>query len=297
MKKITLGIEFFISAFIALIAAIVLLLILVQQEHIDDACSAIERFDQDALVSCAEEVWDIDGYGTRKETMLMTACRVGNTDAVEFLLKEGADPNATVPGKLTPLELFCNNGYEAGEDLLLLLLENGVRQSIYSVKPAIFYLAENFYWMDKNQKAIATEESIWLLQYGAPLGYEDTSLLHLTAKSDMDDLFYTIVHTREGLTMINMENGEGYTPWDVALKNGSIGVQRVIRNLEKEYQDSQEETRPSEPSEETEPPLGSIDNPYPDGYFDETEPSEETEPTDYTMSWEEFEAMYGNGNK
>jgi hypothetical protein len=272
MQKIKLGIEFFISAFIAMIAAALLLCIITQQETVDKACVAIENYDQDTLVNCVDKIWNIDAYGTRNETMFMVACESGNEEAIEYLLNQGADPNKTVPGQLTPLELFCNNGYEAGEYALSLLLKSGVKQSAYSVQPAIFYLADNYYWMTPEQKVLATEQSILLLQHGAPLGYEDTSLLHLAAKSNMYDLFYTIVHTNEGLYMMTMKDVNGQTPWDVAVSSGSIDVQKIIRNLENEY-DSDVENDVLQSLSPTEPPMGSIDNPYPDDYFDTTSPS------------------------
>lgn len=255
MERNKVGIEFFITAFVAMVASALLLIILHQQEMIDAACVAIENYAQEDAESYIDQVWDINGCGLRKETMLMVACEVGNEEAIEYLLNKGADPNKTVAGNLTPLELFCRDGYNAGERALLLLLNAGVRQSIYTVKPAIFHLADNYYWMTDEQKALATEETIWLLKYGAPLGYKDTSLLHLAAKSNMADLFYTIVHTREGLYMINMRDGDGNTPWSVAVINGAVDVQRVIRNLETESEEEQEEnaTTPSNPLSPSEP--------------------------------------------
>ena len=69
------------------------------------------------------------------------------------------------------------------------------------------------------------------------------------AKADMDDLFYTIVHTNEGLYMLNTKNQDGDTPWNVAVKNGATGVQKVIRALEKEYEDAKNPDKEDEKTE------------------------------------------------
>jgi ankyrin repeat protein len=253
MRKLQLGTEFYIATIIAMICCILILGICHQEEHIDYACDAIENFDQEAMVLHVDQVLNVDGIGTRNETMLMVACKVGNADAIEYLISRGADPNYTVRGALTPLELFCRSGYEGGEEALLLLLNSGLKQSNYSERPAIFVLAENFYWMNKDQKKVATEEAIIMLKAGAPMGYADTSLLHLAAKSDMYDLFYTISHTTQGLSMMTMEDGDGNTPWEVAIKYGATNVQKMIREMEREWQEEEDKKKPTEPTNPTTP--------------------------------------------
>ena len=82
------------------------------------------------------------------------------------------------------------------------------------------------------------------------MGYEDSTILHYAAQGNMSDLFYTVVHTSEGLHLLTIKNAEGQTPWDVAVTNGAVAVQRVIRNLEEEYRE--------ESGEESKDPLDSI---------------------------------------
>jgi len=122
-----------------------------------------------------------------------------------------------------------------------------------------------------------------LLQNGAPLGCGNTSILHLAAKSDMSDLFYVLVHTTEGIGFLTMKDQEGNTPWDVAMQYGAVSVQKVIRDLEVEYeqakkeaeeaakaeeqakleqQEQQTETPETESSEIEEPPVESVQGGY-----------------------------------
>lgn len=234
MKKISVGPEFFIASFVALICCIVLLFSINQTEKIDTLCSAIEREENDKAKEIVSEIYDLDLVGSDNVTPLMKACMVGNGEMIEYLLECGANINYAPPNQLTPLEHFCSAGYMAGHEVVKTMFKYFVKQSNYTVKPAIFHLADNYYWMTDEEKAVATEITIILLQKGAPLGYNDTTLLHIAAKSDMDDLFYTVVHSTQGLSMLNMPDGNGDTPWEVALKNGAVRVQKVIRDLESE---------------------------------------------------------------
>lgn len=239
MERLKLGIDFIVAAAIAIIAASILLFIGYQEEYIEAACVAIENKDNQTAHSYIDKIWDVDMTGKRKQTMLMVACESGNSEMIISLVSHGANVNKTINGYLSPLELFCKNGYMAGPDVLLSLLKSGAKQSAYVEKPAVYHLADSFYWMTAEEKKIATEETILLLQYGAPLGCAGTSILHLAAKGDMADLFYTIVHTTEGLNLLNMSDENGNTPLDIAIANGAVEVQQVMRDLEKEYNEDQ----------------------------------------------------------
>ena len=241
--------------FFALIAAffsLLFLLITHQEKLVDEACLAIKGGDQETAIEYIDKIWNINSVGRQHETVLMAACEVGSSEMIQYIINLGADVNKTSRGYMTPLELFCEYGYEAGCDTLSLILEAGVKQSNFTISPAVFYLADDFCWMTEEQKELAAKETILLLQNGAPFGYQKTSLIHLTAKADMDDLFYTLVHTKEGLNLMTMEDENGDTPWDIAIKNGSISVLRVIRNLETEYNEVLEEEAQAKAAEEGE---------------------------------------------
>ena len=239
-KKFKLNTEFYVALIIALICSVALFFIADHEEKVDLACQAIINNQNSVAKTYVDNLWNIDGAGTTHYTVLMAACESGNTEMIRYIIDRGADPNHSPNGMYTPLELYCQSGYLGGHEILDAMFAAGLKQSIYTVKPAIFILAENFFWLKDNNKSIATEIAIRLLQKGAPMGFQNTTLLHAAAKGDMDDLFYTIVHTHEGLSMLNAQDENGDTPWSVAVKNGSTGVQKVIRALEEEYKEEQD---------------------------------------------------------
>jgi ankyrin repeat protein len=239
-RKIQIDLTFKIALIVAVFFSIIYLVIVYQEETVDSVCHAIEKKDSDLAKEKLDDVWFINLGGEKNKTVLMAACEFGDSTMIHYALANGADPNATINGRLYPLELYCGYGYGAGIDELELLLSYGALQSQYTIKPAVFHLASNFSYMDKKEKEMATEMTILLLKRGAPLVFEDTSLLHIAAKNDMDDLFYTIVHTTSGLQLLVMEDNNGLTPWEIAVKYGAVGVQKVIRDLELEYAEEQE---------------------------------------------------------
>ena len=224
----------------AIYCMMIITFISLQEKHIDKACQLIKEHDNKNAKIEIDKIFFIDELGQNKETVLMSACESGNTQIIQYLLNKGASPNKTIDGNLSPLEIYCKFGYKGGLKPLQELLDHGAQQSLFSSKPAIFHLGENFKEMDEEEKKFATEMSIYLLTNGAPLTYKKETVLHLAAKGNMSELFDQIVHTREGLQLLNSENNDKLTPWQTAVNSGSIGVQRVIRNLETEYSEIKE---------------------------------------------------------
>ena len=248
-QKFKLQPEFYIALVIMLICSIALFFIADHEDKVAMANQAITSGDNESAKQQIDDLWYIDGIDTNHYTVLMTACASGNVEIIEYIVGLGADVNYAPAGMPTPLELYCQSGYSGGHKILNVLFDAGLKQSKYTFKPALFVLADNFFWLQDDQKPIVTEVAIRLLQKGAPMGYENTTLLHEAAKADMDDLFYTIVHTNEGLYMLNTKNQDGDTPWNVAVKNGATGVQKVIRALEKEYEDAKNPDKEDEKTE------------------------------------------------
>jgi ankyrin repeat protein len=230
-----------IASLLAIICSVCILFICDQESAIDAACMAIENHNNDIAKTQIDKVVNVNLVGTNNKTMLMVACESGNSDMIEYLIYRGADVNKTSPGYLSPLELFCDSGYEAGESALLVLLDAGIEQSAYVEKPAVFHLADNLLSMTEEQRELASKEIMLLLQYGSAFQYDQTSILHSLAKSNMADLFYDVVHTKTGLELMTMKDENGKTPWHISVEYGSIDVQRVIRHLETEYNDVQQE--------------------------------------------------------
>ena len=239
MHDTKLNITCLIVGLIAVICSCILIYIIDQETYIDKACAAIEANDNDVAIQYLKKIKNYNSIGQRKETVLMVACESGNAEIIAFLLTQDLDVNYCPNGALTPLELFCQTGYKAGIDALDLLLEYGVKQSNFSEKPAVFYLAENLYWMEDEERIIAEELILSLMQNGAPFGYKTTTILHEITKADSADLFDILVHTTQGLALLNTKNSEGKTPWDISIQYGAVDVQRVIRFLEEELRQEQ----------------------------------------------------------
>ena len=237
MKRIQFNKGFYVAIVLAMICSIALLLICWQEDIVEEACIAISEGRDDEAVELIDDLWSLNTVNSNKETVLMAACKAGNSTIIYHLIELRADLNYSPPGKMSPVELFCRYGYKQGYEPIISLLQSGAKQSRYELQPGLYHLAEQFYWMEKGEKKIATELAIVLLQYGAPMGYNDSTILHYAAKGNMSDLFYTVVHTTEGLHLLTIKDNEGKTPWDVAVSSGAVAVQRVIRNLEEEYRE------------------------------------------------------------
>lgn len=258
-KTIEISFALIFAIIVAIISTVALSYIVKQEKHVTMACTYIENGDSETAIQYIEDnVNDVDLKGSNRKTLLIVACEKGDVDVIRELISRGADLNYAPSGQLSPLETYCLSGYKNGHEGLDALLKAGARQSKYVEKPAIYILLESCQWNSKEEKDIATECAISLLKKGAPLGYKYTTILHEAAKYNLDGLFYTVVHTNEGLSMLNSLNADGSTPWETAIKHGAVGVQRVIRNLEIEYQE--EQNKATEPSEDVNVPVADNDN-------------------------------------
>ena len=200
------------------------------EEIVDDVCSMIyEDADIEEIKTQIDRIQDIDVIGSNKETALMAACRVGNTVIIEYLMEKDADPNQHPDGALTPLELYCEYGYEGGAKGVELLCANGASPKKYTLKEPLFLMAGQFKWMDTTQKTKATEVAVELIKHGAPLYNNETTILHLTAQADMYVLFYNIIRSTEGTWLMDSKDSSGLTPYEVASKNGAVNVQRAFK--------------------------------------------------------------------
>ena len=205
-----------------------------QKDHLESAYAAIQSGDNNLAKLHIGKLKDLNKPSKNKATLLMVACEYGNKEIIKNLLDLGADVNYTVGDELTPLEIFCSKGYEAGVEALSLLLDAGAKQSQYKEMPPILHLASKFDSMTEEQLAVATEAVVVLLKKGAPLQYEHTTILHLAAQNNMAEFFDMLVHTKQGLPLLAVKDANGMTPWNVAVRYSAIDVQKVIRALEEE---------------------------------------------------------------
>lgn len=199
------------------------------EESVDAVCTLIYEGKEEEAKAKIDTIKDIDAIGSNKETMLMAACRVGNINIIEYLVNKNANANKCPPGALTPLELYCEYGYEAGAKGAELLCDNGANPKEYSFKEPLFLMAEKFQWMTKEQRNKATEVAVELIKNGASLYDDETTILHLCAEADMYILFYNIVRSNEGTWLMDSKDNRGMTPYEVAAKHGSVNVQRAFK--------------------------------------------------------------------
>ena len=220
-----------------------------QQKLINQVTTAITERDTETALDLIENIDLLDKPDSKSMTILMTACKEGDGVVIKSILSKGANPNKHPNGMLTPLELFCSYGYTAGEDALYSLLKAGANPKVFEDTPPLFALANKFVWVEKEYKDVVTKEALILLQAGASLTYNDTSIVHYAAQYNFSELLDAIIRTQEGMPLLLMKDGNDDTPWNLAVKNSSVQAQRVIRALDEEAQQKKEELLEQEKSE------------------------------------------------
>lgn len=201
---------------------------------VDKICTLIEDRKTDQAIRAINGIWSIDGERTYGGTMLQTACRMGNVEVIRHLLEKGANPHRE-KGWMTPLECYCANNF-GGDDMeaVKLLVEYGADPAVFASSPSTFLLAWQFSWRAYDRKKVVSQEILFLLEHGAPMVFEGRSLLHVAARTDEEELFEVLLDTEEGRKCLSMKDKDGYTPWDIAVQNGSTEVQALILTAEQE---------------------------------------------------------------
>lgn len=186
------------------------------------------------------------------KSLLYVACENGNELAIENLLKNNANVE-NENSKMTLLEVYCVKNYKnCNPKIINMLIQAGENPNTYKTKPPLFLLAQNFKWLSKEEKKNAENTAIALIEAGASILYQNQSILHEAAKANMVELFSKVFYSKEGMSYMNMKNEENKTPWELAVKYGSIDVQRIIRKFDEEYQknqqaeNAQQSTKPTE---------------------------------------------------
>lgn len=226
---------FMIPLLLATIFSVLALFLTCNEINIDKACIAMEKQDTEKAKEYIEKVNFIDEYGKKDETLLMAACRLGDIEMMKYLIDKGADVNATIPGRLTPLETYCRYSVESGKEGLDLLLQNGADQAKYQLKPPIFHLADSYTNKDTEKQNKINEMTMLLLEYKADLVFDGKTILHEITRNNVNSLFAQIARTKEGTALMNETNKDGLTPYELAVKCGAIEIQREIRKIEAEY--------------------------------------------------------------
>lgn len=199
------------------------------EENVDLACELIYEGKEEEAKAQIDLIKNINVLGSKKETVLMAACKTGNVNIIEYVLEKKADPTKHPDGGLTPLEIYCEYGYEGGGKGVALLCKSGANPKEYSIQEPLFLMANHFQWMTNEQKDKATEVAVELIKNGASLYNDDTTILHLTAQADMYVLFYNIVRSNEGTWLMDARDSSNKTPYEVASKHGAVNVQRAFK--------------------------------------------------------------------
>ena len=214
-----------------------------------NATEAIQAGDVDLAKEWASQLDSMEQHNRNRETVLMVACESGVAEMVEWAIAHDADPNYAPRGAMTPLELYCSFGFRAGAPTLNRLLRAGARVNNYLLTPPIFCLGTKLIWMTAEEREIAFDEMLLLYKSGDKMQYNGVTLFHYAARYDNEPLAYELLCSVAGAKQLAMEDPDGYTPYELALQNGSSAIQRLVRRFEEGLLAEQEST----PIETTKP--------------------------------------------
>ena len=193
---------------------------------------AIQAGDIELAKEWAEQLDSLEQHNRSRETVLMIACEMGAAEMVEWAIAHDADPNYAPRGAMSPLELFCSFGFRAGAPTLNRLLRAGAKVNNYLLTPPIFCLGTKLIWMTPEEREIAFDEMLLLYKNGDKMQYNGVTLFHYAARYDYEPLAYELLCSVAGAKQLAAEDPDGYTPYELALQNGSSSIQRLVRRFE-----------------------------------------------------------------
>ncbi len=153
---------------------------------------------------------------------LVEACLYGNLQAVETLLKNGADPNFYFDGYWSPMEANVNScqNRENRFEIMKLLVEYGADVDGYaSYDPAIFDLVKRFVFgrNDPDEE----EMILWLLDHNAKRTEESgNNILYYAVRGNSPDFVQTLIEDYN--FDVNEKGNYGRTPLCSAISLCSI---------------------------------------------------------------------------
>lgn len=238
-----------------------------QQSKSEKASAAIEAGNNAEAIIAIDGMWNKSIPDKNGRTPIITACKEGNAEILEYLINSGIDVTNTKYDSYSeqrPLEAFCSSGWKNNPKMLQILLDAGADPNDYRYKPALFILAEQAYWkltITEKQKDEIENMCLELIKAGAELQYENETILHLAAKADMAELFDALIHSKDGIELINAKNQDELTPWETAAKYGAVEVQQAIQLFEQELNEILEEEEQEDAQEEATEPTEFV-NPF-----------------------------------
>ena len=175
------------------------------------------------------------------ELPLILACKEGNYQVAEALLKKGADPNKYYEGGFTAAEaLFAGNPLNELE-MIKLLVNYGADVTIAeSASSPLFEAARKMIYTNSEERKDYLAECIeYLLMYDKNLVDENgISILHYAVMADNISLIKQLLEDEKQLINLTIDNGQ--TVLFEAVKNNSFEVVNLLikSGLEKNIVDS-----------------------------------------------------------
>lgn len=228
-------------AVIAIVVIWYLSLIARYESGFENALKAIETGESELAISILEKTpVRMEDYSNCKfANIAVKACEKGDTTVIRYLADEGTNFNISILAvqtqtTKTPLEAFCETGWHNDPSLLKIMLDAGADPNQYYKEPPLFVLAKQLYWeytISEEEKKALEDLCIMLVQAGAELKYNGNTILHLATKTNATKLFNALISTEEGLNLINAENREGKTAWEVAIQYNADSVLSTLKVL------------------------------------------------------------------
>lgn len=163
-------------------------------------------------------------------TPLYEACRTGDVETIEELLKDGADAGETTYGREYPLEVYLNESYSASVEVVSDLIEHGADVNEYYLTPSVIALMQHYGRAEKEYQEIIERELEILIENDCKwqntdnsTAYAGFSLIHFAAASDNTDFLERLLEDQRGMELIDSVTEDGYTPLHLAAMNGRTG--------------------------------------------------------------------------
>lgn len=158
---------------------------------------------------------------------LVVACSAGNTEVVDVLLKQGADPNRYLEENWSPMEAAIIGKSEMRLDVIKMLLANGADVNQFGSQQSALFAEVQTLMFDHEvtsvELALTRDVITLLLENDVCLVEEDgTTLLHYLSYAGhltLLDAFYP-----ECCQYLNAQNDRGQTPLMWAARGGEISA-------------------------------------------------------------------------
>ncbi len=227
-----------------LLILIILAVIVFQNVLINNLCLYIESGNTEQATKLLPGIINVNGYSAPIiirpilnrmdidiKIPLVVACRSGNYEMVEKLLKIGADPNKYLNGNFSPLEAAFIENNENRFQIAELLISYGADVNLHgSIQSPLFLELSRLTYLsgdDAEQHKICCQSIILLLQNGANTTNDkgDTIVHYLAAANEVTLLNELMPFCKEHL---NVQNNSGETPIMWAMEENALEAKTFL---------------------------------------------------------------------